>query len=57
VCDRLVRVLAEAAHSVADSTNELMLAFSLHRARRPADGEHTSGEVFIDLTGHSRRDA
>jgi cation diffusion facilitator family transporter len=36
-------LLAEAAHSVADSTNELMLAFSLRRARRPADGEHPFG--------------
>jgi cation diffusion facilitator family transporter len=36
-------LLAEAAHSVADSTNELMLVFSLRRARRPADREHPFG--------------
>jgi cation diffusion facilitator family transporter len=36
-------LLAEAAHSVADSTNELMLAFSLRRAARPADTTHPFG--------------
>jgi cation diffusion facilitator family transporter len=36
-------LLAEAAHSVADSTNELMLAFSLRRAARPADPTHPFG--------------
>jgi cation diffusion facilitator family transporter len=36
-------LLAEAAHSVADSTNELMLGFSLRRAARPADATHPFG--------------
>jgi cation diffusion facilitator family transporter len=36
-------LLAEAAHSFADSTNEVMLAFSFRRARRPADAEHPFG--------------
>jgi len=36
-------LLAEAAHSVADSTNEVMLAVSFHRARRDADTAHPFG--------------
>jgi cation diffusion facilitator family transporter len=36
-------LLAEAAHSVADSANEILLAVSLRRARRPADAEHPFG--------------
>jgi cation diffusion facilitator family transporter len=36
-------LLAEAAHSVADSTNEVMLGISFKRARRPADDEHPFG--------------
>jgi cation diffusion facilitator family transporter len=36
-------LLAEAAHSVADSSNELMLSFSMYQARRPADPEHPFG--------------
>jgi cation diffusion facilitator family transporter len=36
-------LLAEAAHSLADSTNEVMLAVSFRRARRPADAEHPFG--------------
>jgi cation diffusion facilitator family transporter len=36
-------LLAEAAHSVADSTNEVFLGISLRRARRPADAEHPFG--------------
>jgi cation diffusion facilitator family transporter len=36
-------LLAEAAHSVADSTNEVMLGVSFRRARRPADAEHPFG--------------
>ena len=36
-------LLAEAAHSVADSMNELMLGLSWRRARRPADAEHPLG--------------
>ena len=36
-------LLAEAAHSVADSNNEVLLAVSFHRARRPPDAEHPFG--------------
>ncbi len=36
-------LLAEAAHSVADSTNEVFLGISFRRARRPADAEHPFG--------------
>ena len=36
-------LLAEAAHSFADSTNEVMLGVSFRRARRPADAEHPFG--------------
>jgi cation diffusion facilitator family transporter len=36
-------LLAEAAHSVADSTNEVMLGVSFSRADRPADAEHPFG--------------
>jgi cation diffusion facilitator family transporter len=36
-------LLAEAAHSSADSTNEVMLGVSFRRARRPADAEHPLG--------------
>ena len=36
-------LLAEAAHSLADSTNEVMLGVSFRRARRPADAEHPLG--------------
>jgi cation diffusion facilitator family transporter len=36
-------LLAEAAHSVADSTNEVMLGLSLRRSRRPPDDEHPFG--------------
>lgn len=36
-------MLAEAAHSFADSLNEILLAFSLHRARRPPDAAHPLG--------------
>jgi cation diffusion facilitator family transporter len=36
-------LLAEAAHSLADSTNEVMLGVSFRRARRPADREHPFG--------------
>src|SRR5262249_44718005 len=36
-------LLAEAAHSVADSSNEVLLAFSFKRARRPADASHPFG--------------
>jgi cation diffusion facilitator family transporter len=36
-------LLAEAAHSVADSNNEVLLAISFRRARRPADADHPFG--------------
>src|SRR5947199_2603307 len=36
-------MLAEAAHSLADSSNEVLLGFSLHRAARPADDLHPLG--------------
>ena len=36
-------LLAEAAHSIADSTNEVLLALSFRRAQRPADQEHPLG--------------
>ncbi len=36
-------LLAEAAHSTADSVNEVMLGLSLRRSRRPADDDHPFG--------------
>src|SRR5881394_3451549 len=36
-------MLAEAAHSAADSVNEVFLAVGLHRARQPADANHPFG--------------
>lgn len=36
-------MLAEAAHSAADSVNEIFLAIGLHRDRIPADAEHPLG--------------
>jgi cation diffusion facilitator family transporter len=36
-------LLAEAAHSAADSVNEVLLGLSLRRARRPADATHPFG--------------
>ncbi|HWS70831.1 MAG TPA: cation diffusion facilitator family transporter, partial [Thermoanaerobaculia bacterium] len=36
-------MLAEAAHSAADSINEVLLAISLRREKRPADAEHPLG--------------
>jgi cation diffusion facilitator family transporter len=36
-------MLAEAAHSAADSVNEIFLAVGLHRDRQPADAEHPDG--------------
>ena len=36
-------LLAEAAHSVADSVNELLLGVSLRHGRRPADARHPFG--------------
>jgi cation diffusion facilitator family transporter len=36
-------LLAEAAHSLADSNNEVLLGLSFRRAERPADAEHPFG--------------
>jgi cation diffusion facilitator family transporter len=36
-------MLAEAAHSAADSVNEIFLAVGLHRDRQPSDAEHPLG--------------
>jgi cation diffusion facilitator family transporter len=36
-------LLAEAAHSIADSNNEVLIAVSFRRARRPPDAEHPFG--------------
>ena len=36
-------LLAEAAHSAADSNNEILLGVSFRRARRPPDAEHPFG--------------
>jgi cation diffusion facilitator family transporter len=36
-------MLAEAAHSLADSSNEVLLGISLHRAARPPDDLHPLG--------------
>ncbi|MDP8979335.1 MAG: cation diffusion facilitator family transporter [Acidobacteriota bacterium] len=36
-------MLAEAAHSAADSVNEIFLAIGLHRDRQPADSKHPMG--------------
>src|SRR5262245_16606818 len=36
-------LLGEAAHSFADSLNEVLLGYSLRRARRPPDAGHPLG--------------
>ena len=36
-------MLAEAAHSAADSVNEIFLAVGFYRARQPADARHPLG--------------
>jgi cation diffusion facilitator family transporter len=43
VISRSTALLAESAHSFADTTNEILLAISLKRARRPADPVHPIG--------------
>lgn len=40
-------LLAEAAHSSADTVNELLLALSLRHARRPPDAEHPFGHARV----------
>ncbi len=43
-------MLAEAAHSAADTINEIFLAVGLHRSRQPADAAHPDGhgrECFL----------
>ena len=40
---RSTGMLAEAAHSAADSVNEVFLAIGLHRDRQPADAAHPLG--------------
>jgi len=43
LASRSTGMLAEAAHSAADSVNEVFLAVGLHRERAPADETHPSG--------------
>ena len=43
ITSRSTGMLAEAAHSFADSTNEVFLFVGLHRNQRPADAEHPLG--------------
>ena len=43
IVSRSTAMLAESAHSFADSLNEILLAFSLHRAQRPPDPTHPLG--------------
>ena len=38
-------MIAEAAHSAADSVNEVFLAIGLYRARQPADADHPFGHA------------
>jgi divalent metal cation (Fe/Co/Zn/Cd) transporter len=48
-------LLAEAAHSAADSTNEILLGVSFRRARRPPDAEHPFGYGACGSSGPSSR--
>ncbi|MEO8430849.1 MAG: cation diffusion facilitator family transporter [Acidobacteriota bacterium] len=43
LASRSTGLLAEAAHSAADSINEVFLAIGLHRDRKPADASHPLG--------------
>jgi cation diffusion facilitator family transporter len=45
MASRSTGMLAEAAHSAADSINEVLLGISLHRASRPADATHPLGHA------------
>src|ERR1700704_4764153 len=50
-------MLAEAAHSAADSVNEILLAVGLHRDRQPADAAHpVKGGVKLDHRGGRKVD-
>lgn len=42
---RSTAMLAEAAHSFADTLNEVLLAFSMHRAQKPPDEVHPLGHA------------
>ena len=46
-------LLAEAAHSAADSVNELLLGLSLKRGRRPSDAVHRSATAVPGSCGRS----
>jgi Co/Zn/Cd efflux system component len=46
-------LLAESAHSLADSNNEVLLAISFRRARRAADAEHPFGYGGVRFSGPS----
>ncbi len=50
-------ILAEAAHSVADTLNQAFLLTSVRRAERPADTDHPFGygqeRYFWSLSRHS----
>jgi divalent metal cation (Fe/Co/Zn/Cd) transporter len=48
---RSTAMLAEAAHSLADTLNEVLLAISLRRARRPADAVHPIGHGREGFSG------
>jgi cation diffusion facilitator family transporter len=43
IVSRSTGLLAEAAHSAADSVNEIFLAIGLHRERQPPDATHPFG--------------
>ena len=49
-------LLAEAAHSTADTVDQVALLRSLHMGRRPADEEHPFGHGKERSSGHSWSD-